>query len=121
MKLKTLAFLTVSILSTPLWADYSGHYTCDTVHRGKEINPTIDITSSGNAYHATVKWNDQTRETDLIATKDASIFLNHWESENSIGVSSWQFKDANLIHKKMFVDTKDGKQFLEQSVCKKTN
>ena len=120
MKLKTLAFLTISVLSTSLWADYSGHYTCETVHRGKEIKPQLDLSVKGNTYHEILKWEDQTRERDLIATSDPTIFLSYWEYVRTVGVSSWHFKDSSVTQDRIFFDKKDGKKYMEQSVCKKT-
>lgn len=119
MKLKSVMFLGVTLASSLVWADYSGHYTCESVHRGKPVKVLIDLNPKDKAYHAKVNWSDATLEYDIIPTEVSDIFLINWQTTNSVGVGSWNFNDDGFTMHKMFFDLKDGKPYHKEIPCKK--
>ena len=87
-----------SIITYCAYADFSGSYQCDTIHKGQPSKGIITITQQGIDVSMTMQWEGKAKviRSELISTKESNQFLTSWKGDNSVGIALWEFKDNNL-------------------------
>lgn len=95
---KLVPGLVVGLLSFSSYADFSGAYQCEGVHKGQPIKVVTTITQKDMDLSMSMQWDGKNKvlSDDLMATQDPNKFISSWKGEHSVGIALWEFKDNSL-------------------------
>lgn len=95
---KLVPGLIFGVLSFSSYADFSGVYQCEGMHKGHPIKWVTNITQKDMKLSMSMKWDDKNKVTtgDLMSTNELNKFINSWKCEHSVGISLWEFKDNSI-------------------------